>query len=383
MTKKTLPAIGSGLAAVAPIPSKNQKSFNSLIAKIEERRASLAEWEVFGVDFNRRYNDEFLPALERYEAVRLEFVQRLDILHDRKGLTKGERQTIATLITHLAAQIAGSTGHPEAMELYRRYSGRDKELKAQAEEFAVDAEAVRDKIESVFGVEIPPHIDLNSPEAVLRFVQEQMGQQGAQGEGQGAHEERQGTHEEARAEYHANRKKSPRQDAAEERARAEEAEVHLSIREVYRKLASALHPDRERDPVERERKAALMQRVNQAYASRSLLDLLEIQLELEHIDQAALDSISEDRLKRWNTILKEQLRGLDEEIAEIKAGYQARCQMKPYTPVYAKTVKSALSVHIKELRSLIVSFEGDLRTIDDDWRLKTWLKEVKWEMADY
>ena len=48
-----------------------------------------------------------------------------------------------------------------------------------------------------------------------------------------------------------------------------------SIREVYRKLAGALHPDRESDPQERERKTALMQRVNQAYAKNNLLQLLD------------------------------------------------------------------------------------------------------------
>ena len=56
---------------------------------------------------------------------------------------------------------------------------------------------------------------------------------------------------------HANRKKSPRQLAAEARAQSEAQQLHLSIREIYRKLASALHPDREPDPAERERMMSL------------------------------------------------------------------------------------------------------------------------------
>jgi hypothetical protein len=56
------------------------------------------------------------------------------------------------------------------------------------------------------------------------------------------------------------------------------------------------HPDREPDPHERERKTALMQRANHAYGKNDLLKLLELQLELEHIDQPAyttLDDCSE------------------------------------------------------------------------------------------
>ncbi len=53
----------------------------------------------------------------------------------------------------------------------------------------------------------------------------------------------------------------------EQRREAEAQQATQSVREVYRKLASALHPDRETDERQREAKTALMQRVNQACAS--------------------------------------------------------------------------------------------------------------------
>ena len=57
-----------------------------------------------------------------------------------------------------------------------------------------------------------------------------------------------------------------------------------SLRAVYRQLASALHPDREQDERERQRKTRLMQRVNVAYGKQDLLQLLTLQLEIEQID---------------------------------------------------------------------------------------------------
>jgi hypothetical protein len=344
MAKKTLSAIGMANHGIVQTPSKGQKSFNALIGRIEERRAALAVWEAFDADFRRKYNDEFVPLRQSFDAVRIKLVHRLDQSHDIKGLTKAERQMIAELISHVAGDLLASMDDPGIAEVYRRYNASDAE------------------VESVAAV---------SPDDVIRHLQEQLDQQ----------DDRERIHREAREKYHANRKKTPKRDAAEERARAEQAEVHLSIREVYRKLASVLHPDREADPVERERKATLMQRVNQAYASRSLLDLLEIQLELEHIDQASLENVSEDRLKRWNTILKEQLRGLDQELVEVEVGYRTRFGMNPTLAVSPKTVKRALTTNITHLREGIRAFEQDLRAFDDIDRLKTWLKGMKRELA--
>ncbi len=45
-------------------------------------------------------------------------------------------------------------------------------------------------------------------------------------------------------------------------------QASLSVREIFRKLASALHPDREADAAERERKTVLMKRVSQACQKR-------------------------------------------------------------------------------------------------------------------
>lgn len=69
------------------------------------------------------------------------------------------------------------------------------------------------------------------------------------------------------------------------------------MRDIFRKLASALHPDRETDPAEHGRKTALMQRANVAYAANDLLGLLELQLEVDQIDQTGLDNLGDDRIK--------------------------------------------------------------------------------------
>ena len=73
-----------------------------------------------------------------------------------------------------------------------------------------------------------------------------------------------------------------------------------AVREIFRKLASALHPDRETDPGERARKTALMQRANVAYAANDLLGLLELQFEVDQIDASRWKRCAA-RSTRWNT----------------------------------------------------------------------------------
>lgn len=361
MAKKTL-AENDKLIVEGQQPlSKNQKSFNALVEKINERRARLAEWNAYLDEFNRRYNRDFVPQRRRLDEVRAQLVVRLDQAHDSKGLTKGERATIAELISLIGGQVLDGVDDLQVAEIHARYQATDARAHAAIK---TDIEGV---VAEVSTFNTPPETDMDSPEALMQRIQEQLDLQ------EKAEQDRRHAREGERA----TRRKEARASAAEERARVEEADVHQSIREIYRKLASALHPDREADPIERERKAALMQRVNRAYAGRSLLDLLEIQLELEHIDRAALERVSTEHLKRWNTILNDQLEGLDREVAEVSAELQMRCGMTPGGSTSPKIIKRALSDAIRDLGEHIRWFENDLRVFDDIERLKPWLAAMK------
>ena len=99
----------------------------------------------------------------------------------------------------------------------------------------------------------------------------------------------------------------PRRDDAAQRA-------SHSVREVFRKLASRLHPDRETDAGERTRKTLLMQQANQAYQADDLLTLLTLQLQTEQIDGQYLAGLPDARLNPYNQVLREQLRVLQQEV---------------------------------------------------------------------
>jgi hypothetical protein len=346
--------------------SRGQKAFNTLIKQIEKRRTRLRAWERVTPTFQKQYVDDLLP-LERQSAdLQVKMVYRLDGAFDQKGLTKTERRTISELIAQLAGDLIEECDDGQLKVIYNKHSQTDYDSEAAAE-----LEDMKLALEAMLGVELGDDIDMSSPDEVLQRAHARMEEQQAQ----------EAAANQAREERRAKRKKSAKQLAAQAKQEAEQAELSQSIREVYRKLASALHPDREADPQERERKTALMQRANQAYGKNDLLKLLELQLELEHIDQRAINDISEDRLKHYNKILREQLGELDQEILHVEAGFRHAYGIPPFIHVSPETVLHNLANDIAGLRQCIRGLEVDLLVFEDLKQLKGWLKHLKRQQA--
>jgi hypothetical protein len=347
-----------------PALSKGQKAFNSLIRQIEKRRKQLRAWETVTPTFQQRYVDELLPLERTSTTLQIRMVHFLDQAYAQKELTRAERRKMVIVIANLAGDLIDEDEDEgkELKAIHDRYSPTNYDS-----HMAAEVDGMKSMLETVLGVDLGDDLDLSSPEDLLQRAQAHI-QQG-QAEAAAKNAERDG--------QRAKRKKSPRQQAAEARAQEQQAQISVSIREVYRKLASTLHPDREPDPQERDRKTRLMQRVNEAYQKNNLLQLLELQLELEHIDQHAFNSMSEERLKHYNTILKEQVRELDQEIIHVESAFRYAYGIDPFEPVSPDTVLRNLAVDVKELRLNVRTLEQDLAAFGDIKNLKRWLKRIQ------
>lgn len=208
-------------------------------------------------------------------------------------------------------------------------------------------------------MDLDTEIDLNDPDALQRYAEQQEAQWQAQ----------QARAEAARAAHHRARQRKP--SAQERQAQAAAQQASQSVRAVYRKLASALHPDREPDPAERARKTVLMQRANQAYADQQLLELLQLQLEIEHIDAAHLARASEERLQHYRHILSTQLQELQAEVQSLRA------QLLPWLPGPSKpsALRKLLHAHLQQLRQDSLYLQDTMRALQTDPQaLKAWIK---------
>ncbi len=342
--------------------SKGQKAFNSLIKQIEKKRARLAAWASAVPPYQQKYASEWVPLIDSLVELRIKLVHCLDDTFGQKGLTKTERRRIADLITDLAGELVAARNDPEMKAIYNRYSRSDYDS-----EEAADLHGMKFVLEDVLGVELGEDIDLSSPDDILTRAQAKMHEQQAQYDAD----------QQTRQERRAKRTQFAKQLAHEARRQTEKRELSQSIRELYRKLASALHPDRETDPQERHRKTALMQRVNQAYDKNNLLQLLELQLELEHIDQSAINNISEDRLKHYNKILKDQLAELEEEVMHVEGEFRAQFGISPFVDVSPGMILRELAGEIVDLQFLIRDLKRELQVFGDTKQFKTWLKSTR------
>jgi uncharacterized small protein (DUF1192 family) len=150
--------------------------------------------------------------------------------------------------------------------------------------------------------------------------------------------------------------------------------VSQSLREVYRKLASALHPDRETDDRVRADKTLLMQRVNQAYAANDLLGLLSLQWEVAQIDADHLASVSATRLSHYVQLLRDQLAALEDELAMCTAPFQSAGLRGRLTTDH---VARELDDDIAELTDAVAGIEADLQAFQDPVLLRRYLQEVR------
>ena len=342
--------------------SQSQKAFNNLIKQIEQARARLAAWEAIQSPYHHQYATVLQPLFRASEELQVKTVHALDKAGCQVGLTLAERRQIATVIIDSVQDLLLARENEALKAIFNKYSKVDyDDLEAGGQA------ALKSAIEGMLGVELDDELDLRSPEDILQQAQAKMHEREAQEDA-----ERQ-----AWQERQARRKTSARQLGKEAQDKAEAQQLRLSIREIYRKLASAFHPDREPDPQECERKTALMQRVNQAYDKNDLLLLLELQLELEHIDRAGINNVGEDRLKHYNKILREQLLELQHEILRFESTFTAQAMFDPFAPLSPKMVMKSLSAEITKEQRNIRELRKDLISFEDLQGLKGWLKTTR------
>jgi hypothetical protein len=185
-------------------------------------------------------------------------------------------------------------------------------------------------------------------------------------------------HLESQARERAERR-DQRSRGTKAQARREQAamEVSQSVREVYRKLASALHPDRETDATERERKNALMQRANQAYERGDLLELLSMQISLIESDQGALARADDKRLQLYCQALREQQQALKQEIADVEAPIREGLDLAPGTRMPGRdAVLTLVSSMARNVKSNVEAARLDMAALLDPRRCGALIDQI-------
>ena len=265
-----------------------QRTFNRLSAEVGALQEEIQLWQQRIARLGQRLQTEMLPQLERLRQAQKDVVVRLDTLlsmpKDKLRLSKHKRDTLSTYICMLTEEMLKLDADPEIAALRERHLGLSRQ-----EEAELERELARSMLGKMFGEEALEGYEGDDVAAMFAHAQAR--------------------HEDNQASRRQGRRRTKKELALEEAKAAADA----ALREAYRKLASQLHPDRELDPEERQRKTALMQQANAAYEKRDLMGLLRLQMECAQLDADALGELPEARIKRYNASLREQIQTLKQE----------------------------------------------------------------------
>ena len=341
--------------------SPAQRRFNRLLAQVDKLGQQIAHIEHLASVLRA-------PHLERITALEGQVLEAQTamvlFLHERlqrKGLTPAQKKSARSVLASLLQGLLEQGGdNPQLQALQAEYLGAETPQPSDAQALRQDALETIAELEAALGISLnlgdPEQYD--SPEQLMALAMQRLQEHAHAEQAQAAARQ-------------ARRKPTAKQKKAQEEAQ----DAKSAMRTIYRQLASALHPDRETDPAEHQRKSALMGQANAAYERGDLGTLLRLQLQAQQVDAGSIARMADDKLAALSRLLKDQVTLLEQELfqAEMRLGDELDIVVRATFPM--KRVQEQLRGSQERLERLVAMMQRDLERVQDDAELKRWLRE--------
>lgn len=334
--------------------SKEGRAFNKRVQDIESLRAQITAWQAAAPALAQRVANEITPQLARLRAARIELAMLLHRAIEAGRLTKRDKTKAREIVCWHLAQLLDAERDETLLALHDHYAERGYDEQRSVEEARLRAMAA-----DLLGYRDLEDTASMGMEEIARIVAESMREALEPPPRRAARPDKTAVRREAQEELRARLA----QGAGE------------AVRDIYRKLASELHPDREQDTVERARKTALMQEANQAYAANDLLTLLGLQMQVAQLEPASLNSLARERLLQFNHLLDKQYHKLCEVLAELTEPYIDAMPDSSRTPT-PQAVDREITREARALKRAVRLCEGDVLHFSD-------VRRIRRELADY
>ena len=338
--------------------SPEQTRFNKLLARVDALTYEIEAARVLG-DAHRPAFMRTIPPLEsRCNELMREMIMFLDqrLKHEsQKGFTAKDQQLAREIICSLTMVLARS-GDVAMQAIFDAHS--DQSFDEIARERAAEMQAM---FNDMLKGDTPKLDPSATAEEIMRAGVERMRER-----------------EEAQLEKRIARKTKRNQASRDEKGDAAQHDPETVLRTLYRQLASKLHPDRERDPVERDRKNALMSQANAAYEKRDLMTLLRLQFMVEQLESESTAGMATEKMAALTHLLKEQVQTLEDELAQTQGQLAHEFGLPPYASFDAPSLERSLNDQHRDLQIEVSQMEYDMaRVTGDVAELKRWLKEQR------
>jgi hypothetical protein len=309
--------------------------YRQLLKSIQKEKLRIVEWQHIEAEFKSAVRRDLVPLVQTIFQLKAQLVRLLDSVLGHAKFSKRDQRFIINWIDELATAVLQNIDDDEVTEIHLRRCPRRRPAGGLDELDADNLEEMLQDMESEFAETFSD------------------------------------TGERHTQETHARSNDTPH---AQKHADDEARTIADTFRNIYRRLASALHPDREPDASALAAKTEKLKAVNVAYANNDFLTLLEIQNELlQH--STVQNNHTPGQLRCINTLLAEQLQSLRN---ECKAIQQAICVRNLRKNASVKT--ATLTIHIAvqsdrdNLQADIESLQWNLREFRSISYLKYWIK---------
>ncbi len=275
--------------------SKNQKTFNKLTSEIS-RLQKLIE-----TTYNQNelllniYSEKITPLENKETELKIEIAKALSKQTEIQKYSKKQLENIGEAISFLLDEVfRNRAADEETIALYNKWA-----------EVSYEEEMEKQKAEVGQMFKEMTGMDVNIDD----FMNEESVGEAAQKLREDMENKKQKEKEEWERKQK-NKKKSTKQLEAEMAKELEEKQTLKSIRNIYISLAKTLHPDTETEPDKKAEKEELMKKVTAAYNNKDITTLFKLEMEWVNLETRNIENLTEEKLKLYNNVLKEQLQDL-------------------------------------------------------------------------
>jgi hypothetical protein len=347
--------------------SPEQQRFNRQLAELEKLQAQTLALEQLTDRSRPLFSASLQPLRERFSQLER---QMIAFLHQRlqgPGLTKTQLATARHTLLGLCQPYA--QGGDAAMKaIYDQHSDQSMDEAEQE-----DLQLTREMLQDEMGLDLSGIEAETAQELLLKALQRQ--QERDQAKAQALEEKRAAKRSAKKAAAQATLPPKAQSEAAH-------ADPQSLLRSLYRQLASDLHPDRERDEILRAEKTQLMSQANTAYKNADLATLLHLQWRTQQISPEAMAQWSQARLNALCSLLKAQINTAKDQYVMVQQRLHAELQIPFGLPLTDANLQRYLAGEKRQWQNTLHVMESDLRGIEDEKYLKTWLKEQRQIMKE-
>lgn len=284
--------------------SKQQQTFNRQVKKIEKLRQDLKQTNE---SLNKKtdfYVKHIYPLEQQLSSLQKEIVKILYTFFTAKKLFSKEKKEalLEVIVAQLSRILQSDRGEPddELKEIFKATEGITYE-EAAKKDFDIMKNEMAAMFEE-FGFDMDLD-DMNSNMTEEEIMKKMLDMQEQLKEQAGAKQEKNSSY-----------KKTKKQLEKEEKEKLMEQARTKNISSIYRQLAKAFHPDLEQDEELKLEKEHLMKELTVAYENNDLHTLLKLEISWIQKEENNPDKLSDEKLKIYNDVLKEQVQELEDEI---------------------------------------------------------------------